>query len=142
MKKIFVSLLFISLFLSSCSIDWNDEKDKKIAELERQVEDLKKDKDSVKDNNDDLFEKNKECMNLENKAFSFLKEWDEINSIFYSKKLDSCLISFITYETAKLEDFERDYPVHVIRNIFTLEWLYRETNYPWWEEKIKELKWE
>lgn len=30
-------LLIPILFLSSCSIDWNDEKDAKIAELEKQV---------------------------------------------------------------------------------------------------------
>jgi hypothetical protein len=33
-----LTLLLIPLiFLSSCTIDWNDEKDKKIAELEKQV---------------------------------------------------------------------------------------------------------
>lgn len=48
MKKIFASLLFVSLILSSCSIDWNDEKDKKIAELQKQVEDLKNEKESEK----------------------------------------------------------------------------------------------
>jgi hypothetical protein len=34
-------LLIPLLFLSSCTIDWNDEKDKKIAELEKQVQELK-----------------------------------------------------------------------------------------------------
>jgi hypothetical protein len=41
-----LTLLIIPLILlSSCSIDWNDEKDKKIAELEKQVTELKSDKE-------------------------------------------------------------------------------------------------
>jgi septal ring factor EnvC (AmiA/AmiB activator) len=36
MKKLFLILIPI-IFLSSCSIDWNDEKDKKIEELESQI---------------------------------------------------------------------------------------------------------
>lgn len=42
-------LLLIPLFLlSSCSIDWNDEKDKKIAELQKQIQ-------------NDTFKKKDEC---------------------------------------------------------------------------------
>lgn len=33
-------LLIPLILLSSCTIDWNDEKDKKIAELEKQVMEL------------------------------------------------------------------------------------------------------
>ena len=41
-----ITLLLIPLiFLSSCTIDWNDEKDKKIAELAKQVQELKSDKE-------------------------------------------------------------------------------------------------
>jgi hypothetical protein len=37
-----LTLLLIPLILiSSCTIDWNDEKDTKIAELEKQVQELK-----------------------------------------------------------------------------------------------------
>lgn len=36
MKKVILPLIFI-LFLSSCSIDWNDEKEKKIIELENKI---------------------------------------------------------------------------------------------------------
>jgi uncharacterized membrane protein (DUF106 family) len=46
------------LLLSSCTIDWNDEKDKKITELQKQVQELKE------KNNDELFKKNKECLLL------------------------------------------------------------------------------
>jgi hypothetical protein len=36
MRKLLLILIPL-LFLSSCTIDWNDEKDKKITELEKQV---------------------------------------------------------------------------------------------------------
>ena len=38
-------LLIPLIFLSSCTIDWNDEKDAKITELEKQVTELKSDKE-------------------------------------------------------------------------------------------------
>jgi hypothetical protein len=41
-------LLIPMILLSSCTIDWNDEKDTKIAELEKQVQ-------------DDTFKKKQEC---------------------------------------------------------------------------------
>lgn len=37
MKKYIALGLLSSLLLTSCSVDWNDEKDKKIGELEKQV---------------------------------------------------------------------------------------------------------
>jgi hypothetical protein len=48
MKKYLSSLLLIPIFLSSCSIDWNGEKDVKIAELEKKIQ-------------DDTFKKKQEC---------------------------------------------------------------------------------
>ena len=51
-----LTLLLIPLILlSSCTIDWTDEKDKKITELEKQVQ-------------DDTFKKNKECLLLKDKV--------------------------------------------------------------------------
>jgi hypothetical protein len=51
-----LTLLLIPLILlSSCTIDWNDEKDKKIAELEKQNTELKT------KNDDGLFKKKVEC---------------------------------------------------------------------------------
>lgn len=47
-----LTLLLIPLILlSSCTIDWNDEKDAKFAELEKQIQ-------------DDTFKKNMECSQL------------------------------------------------------------------------------
>ncbi len=42
-----LTLLLIPLlfFMTSCTIDWNDEKDKKITELEGQIQELKSDKE-------------------------------------------------------------------------------------------------
>ena len=54
-----LTLLLIPLILlSSCTIDWSDEKDTKIAELEKQVTELQNKKD------DGLFKKNKECYQM------------------------------------------------------------------------------
>ncbi len=38
------------LFLSSCSIDWNDEKDTKVIELEKQNQELKRENANLKEN--------------------------------------------------------------------------------------------
>ena len=73
-------LLIPLLFLSSCTIDWNDEKDKKITELEKQIQ-------------DDTFKKKQECLKYENTVKE--KYNNDTNyyfsKIFYSKKYDSCL---------------------------------------------------
>jgi len=58
----------LTFVLSSCSIDWNDEKDKKITELENKVEEIIKEKES------DLFNKKQECKKYQDTAFLFLKE--------------------------------------------------------------------
>lgn len=95
MKKIISLSLLLVLFLSSCSIDWNDEKDKKIttqnnkiSKLEKQIEDYKKEKE------DDLFKKKQECEKYKNGMFTFAKEFRseiyEIDEIFYSISWKSC----------------------------------------------------
>ena len=58
--KLIPLLLIPLLFPSSCSIDWNDEKDAKIAELEKQVREQKEEIKNVKEN--DLFEKKQKCL--------------------------------------------------------------------------------
>jgi hypothetical protein len=75
MKKIISLSLLSILLLSSCSIDWNDEKDKKISsqndkisKLEKQLEDNKKEKE------DDLFKKKQECIKLTD---SLIKKTEE-----------------------------------------------------------------
>jgi len=67
MKKVLLSI-FLVLILSGCSIDWNDEKDQKIVELEKQVENLKKDQEN------NFFKKKQECLQYKNDILKDLKE--------------------------------------------------------------------
>ncbi len=55
-----ILLLIPLLLLSSCTIDWNDEKDKKIMELNQKIEEQKEEIKTIKD--DKMFKKNKECL--------------------------------------------------------------------------------
>lgn len=104
MKKILPILLVTVFLLSSCSIDWNDEKDKRISEVEKQNMELKSQLNIV------IFEKQKECLTynqeisnllkmvVDMKASFGLQKYDEFDSeiledIFYSPKHQSCLYS-------------------------------------------------
>ena len=83
-------LLIPLLFLSSCTIDWNDEKDKKITELEKQIQ-------------DDTFKKKQECTKyiptLENKIKEKEKNLnvdgdyyhETIDEVFYSSVKKTCI---------------------------------------------------
>lgn len=48
--KTLTLLLIPLLFLSSCSIDWNDEKDTKVIELEKQNQEIKRENANLKEN--------------------------------------------------------------------------------------------
>ncbi|MDD2871534.1 MAG: hypothetical protein PHS49_06095 [Candidatus Gracilibacteria bacterium] len=104
MKKIIsLSLVFV-LFLSSCSIDWNGEKDNKIVELEKEVTLLKKNKEN------DIFKKKQECLKYKDEMLKQLNDIGHINGaeyideIFYSNKNDTCFYtsngtnSYIIYD--------------------------------------------
>lgn len=105
MKKYIPFLLIASIFLSACSIDWNGEKDKKIAELEKQIRDIS-------------FEKQKECGNLQNAAQEQIsKNSDaEVTMIFYSPKRNSCLFTsgYIYKQIAQMQihDFYTKEVIH------------------------------
>ncbi len=76
-----LTLLLIPLILlSSCTIDWNDEKERKITELEKQIQ-------------DDTFKKKQECEKYKPSAVEKYKNDTNyyLSNIFYSKKYDSCL---------------------------------------------------
>ncbi len=103
MKKILIISLL--LILSSCSIDWNWEKDKRIAEqnnkitiLEKQIQDFKKENE----NENDLFKKKQECAKYQDEIIKELKNPDfimkeldpVIEQIFYSPVMKTCLYSF------------------------------------------------
>lgn len=142
MKKIFVlfSLIFI---LSSCSIDWNWEKDKKIAELGKQVSEFKKAQEN------DLFERNKECYQLTNEIKSDLEseEWFmKVTEIFYSKQEKTCF--YVIWKQPFIERLWKYEQQYFLINLFTKEVVethYSESkldNLDKFNQKIKELKWE
>ena len=87
MKSIALILMPL-LFLSSCTIDWNGEKDKRIAELEKQVTELKEKNDGA------LFKKKIECQEKYEKTWwpwnrdGYLKLDIEV---FFSESKNSCL---------------------------------------------------
>ncbi len=89
MKRILIYIVPILLVISSCSIDWNDKKDAKIAELEKQITELKQ------KNDDSSFKKKQECgeykkaileeLELYNKNWGGDEKW-LLQEIFYSNK--------------------------------------------------------
>lgn len=89
-------LLIPMILLSSCTIDWNDEKDKKITELNQKIENQKEEIKKTKD--DDLFKKNKECQaylkKMEDEEMSPESGFLE-NRIFYSEVVNSCIYQSI-----------------------------------------------
>lgn len=156
MRKIIVLLIMLTFVLSSCSIDWNDEKDKKITELRNENLLLNKKID------DDLFQKNVECNKLDAEinayAINFYWEKVQIKNIFYSPKRQSCLFSVYS-----VRDFWNSniYILDIVdilskESIYWIDskdlFLYKDIidwNCYWIEEKcklfnnkIKELKWE
>ncbi len=132
MKKIFVLWVILSLLLTSCSIDWNDEKD--------------------------LFTKKQECANNKSKMEEdwneevrkiWIVSWDpyrwEVSEIFYSKKLNSCLYVFNIYKEVNM-DYQWQ---EILLSTFIYDFLTKkEIISSIWKEKsevdnkIKELKWE
>ncbi len=85
MKKI-ITLVSLLVILTWCSIDWNNEKDKKIKELEVQI------------NKNDIFIKNTKCAEIWNQFFLDLKKDNEKTKallytwkIKYSEKLNTCV---------------------------------------------------
>ena len=80
MKKYIVIFLTSALLLSSCTIDWNDQKDKKISELEKQIA-------------SDLFKKRQECEKYRNTILKS-NDWSSFQEIFYSPKRKTCVVKF------------------------------------------------
>lgn len=138
MKSLTLLLIPLLFFMTWCSIDWNDEKDAKIAELEKQVTELQAQKNKA---TDDIFEKNKECRNLEKEASIMISKGSEVYSLFYSPVKKSCLVAYVTYEEVSIWDISRDVPNYIIRDVLTLDWIFKEVDYPWFEKLMTELKW-
>lgn len=96
MKKYLALGLLSSILLTSCSVDWNDEKEKRIGELEKQVAEIKNIREKEKAaNNLDLQDK---CSKESKEYFNeYLKDFD-ISSIYasysnhYNSSLNKCFI--------------------------------------------------
>lgn len=87
-----ISLLMLPvIFLSSCSIDWNNENDTKTTNQDKNI-------------SDDIFKKKQECAKYKDdmlkESISFHNEWMtrtwdaydlSIDEIFYSKSYNSCI---------------------------------------------------
>lgn len=113
MKKIISISLLSVLLLSSCSIDWNDEKA--------------------------TFKKKQEC---EKYADEIKKWWDLLDEIFYSKKLNTCVsISHSPSWIFVINDLLRNSTILMKLSNWNktfLEWKTLEE----YNNKIRELKWE
>ena len=97
-------LLIPLILLSSCTIDWNDEKDAKIAELEKQNIELKS---TIKTLSTPITQdcwKSKEKIEeqiMENSAVFQKRDYrhiEKLDEIFYSPIKNSCLYSVYTQE--------------------------------------------
>ena len=154
--KLTIILIPLLFFMTSCTIDWNDEKDKKIAELEKQLIEQKEEIKKWKE--DDLFDKKQKCLGYKNEIEKDLKDkeakdWEwvyTLEQVFYSISKNEC------YFVSVKEEWK-----------VTDRWLYKYWNHSWhspsenicyyydqddfskideWcselDKKIKELKWE
>lgn len=138
MKKYIPILIITSLLLSACGIDWSGEKDKKIAELEKQTQ-------------DDTFRKKQECLwykdtilkEYEKESLAAEKMWQEyfvnLEEIFYSKKNNSCfaILDIDWMNSGNLRELK------IIRDILNNKTeTFNKSDSFQYLEKIKELKWE
>lgn len=121
MKKYIPFLIITSLLLSACSFNWN--------------------------NKEDLFQKKEDCARHINEANAYFKETNDWwLSIFYSKKLNTCVVAYIG--KPKLEwNYNPKDPVipttkKYIFDFLTKEIIIQTADGIEWNNKITELKWE
>lgn len=158
MKKLLVIGMIVLFNLTSCSIDWNNEKDTKISELEKQITEIKKEKPE-----ENLFKKKQECLKLTNSLIERTQEiWIEFASlwkysfeqVFYSPIKDNCLwVRISTNEYKNWWYSTRKSLYEVWNDSWSSKSIYWCSDYfnPWekrnndcdkLEEEIKKLKWE
>ena len=82
MYKLTLLLIPILFFMTSCTIDWNDE--------------------------NTSFQKGKDCIDmtsefnkLYNKGDSWWITWDKVWSVFFSKTLDTCIVTVDTWDLSE-----------------------------------------
>lgn len=130
MKKLLPFILLTSLLFSACSIDLTGEKDKKIAELEKQTQ-------------DDVFRKKQECQKYQNEIEKWIEKrekelndtWDfydeRLEEIFYSYVKKSC-IALIYSNWIHQEKKEESEQYEIILDILTND----QTNYNRKDQKM------
>jgi len=127
MKKLLPLLLATSLLLSACSIDWSNRKENIVSEKS-------------------MFEQKQECEKYITDANKYYNNNDGWVRIFYSKKLDTCIVVFIS-EPEMLWNYNPEDPTNPITRKYIYDYLTKELilqteDGELWNNKIKELKWE
>lgn len=139
MKKLLPILLLASLLLSACSVDWTGEKNKKIAELEKQTQN-----DAFSKKQECLWYKDKILKEYEKETLAAKELWQEytvnLEEIFYSKKNNSCF-AVLNIDWMRSGDLKE---LKIIQDILSSKTeTYNKADSIWiFLEKIKELKWE
>jgi hypothetical protein len=116
-------LIPLLLFMTSCTIDWNDEKDAKIAELEKQVTEMKE------KNEDDLFKKKQECLKLFQDSYWvwIYQEYKEVKTdIFYSNTINNCVL---VLEGWSIKNNNRVFSIFDMLSRKTLFWMSVDANW-------------
>ncbi len=78
--KLALLIIPLLLFMTSCSIDWNDKKDSKITELEKQIQELKFWNESQ--------EKNLETVIWMQCMYAFIFQSEEFRNCWFDRKCE------------------------------------------------------
>lgn len=133
MKKYLALGLLSSFLLTSCSIDWNDAKEKRIEELEKQITEMKKEykkpdkkeMPSVKKTNVNPCDN----FNVDKKIKSMYSTYAynyEIDSILYNTSINSCLIDFSIMWDANFKE-------EILYNLTKDEFIYKRKKSNIWD---------
>lgn len=119
MKKYILPILLTSLLLSACSLNW--------------------------DNKEDLFEKKQECASHIDEATTYFKETNDWwLSIFYSKKLNTCIVAYIGKPEVEWNYDPQDPKIPTTKkyifDFLTKEIIIQTADTIEWNNKITELK--
>ncbi len=120
------------IFLSSCTIDWNDEKDVKTAELEKQIQ-------------DDTFKKKKDCLDLSDSLIKIYKsDIDSSVESFYSQKLNTCIFAYVSQPRVPA-NYDPNDPVNPASYKMIIDWLSKAVimstdSFEEWKNKLTDLK--
>lgn len=101
MKHYLALGLLSTLLLTSCSVDLNDAKDKKIGELEKQVTEMKKEKEEAKQNTVSLDVQDK-CSKKAKEVF--IEQYTDTKDVsyenHYNNKLNKCFVEIYYMKTS------------------------------------------